>query len=486
MVLTNKLGKLYSNIVDSPLLYIALRYVSYILAFTNSILLLEALGEHSYGIYSFSLLFMSYFTYLFLGIEHSLNTLLSMYKRDINYVKLIWSNTITIFLYISLFIVIIGVCTTFLWPTLFSKYNFGEYKLYLIIYGIVTALNSLYVAQYRVYAKLLKINFQQLLQHILITASILIYKSDSTLIGILSCMLSAQIISLILFSFNSPIVGKITLELKLLKTIVFRGINLMTQTLCYGLITILATTLVSFYFTPEELGFYSLANMIANNVVLIIGSFMFIIYPKLLNRFATSTISQSVGIVEKVHCTYVFGVDTVCLLSLLIVPVVELFFPEYKEITNSLKILIAAKLVLNSTNGFVQYIISKGKEIVMTKYASISAVVVLIVGWILIKCQLPSEYVSISVFCGLTVYSSLILRFSFKELDLGKEFLFKYIMTIRKTLTIIAIIISFLLSDNVFSILSIIVIYLALNIRNIVSLTKYSLKIFSNKKILSI
>jgi O-antigen/teichoic acid export membrane protein len=252
------------------------------------------------------------------------------------------------------------------------------------------------------------------------------------------------------------------------------------------MITMSATTIISYYYTAEELGYYSFANTISINVVLIIQSFMFILYPKILNRLSTASNEDSISLLKQIRDTYILGADFLSVLSLFVIPVIFIFFPQYLGILNSFKILTIAQIILNITNGYSQYLISQKKESIMTKIGVLSIISVIGLCLIFRYFGLPFYYIPFSVCVGTIIYSVLIVTKAYNLLGLKFTNIFVDFFSIHKILVICIILFSFFANENIITPLLACVYYFIVNRKKIKSTIIISFKTLTNKGILSI
>lgn len=474
---------LHSSIVK----YVIIRYVTYAIQFTNSLLLINYLSEYNFGVYSFILLVLSYYPYVMIGLNTSLNTLLSIYKKRENLFAKIWSVSLSLYLLYVLFAIVLVIIISVFYPDFFIKFQYNKYAFHILVIGLLINLNLLFVSLYRVYGKFEKINIQQLLPNLILLLLVLFFKDNLTIKLLLYSLIISHFIVLIIMFNRSPISLKPSTNKTIAKVLVYRGFNLMLYTFSFQFITMAATTIVSIKFNPAELGYYSFANTIANAIVMITASFMFILYPKMLNIFANRTSEQSYTFILKVRALYTLAVDIVSLSSFILLPIVYFFIPKYIIILNSFKILIASQIVLNNTSGFIQFLIAKKMEKKITFYGIISVIIVVITGFVFSHMQLPFYFMAFSVFLGLNAYTLSVVNLGLKKLG-KKESKMHFIRTVYsydKILVIFLIFTSVVLNDNIYIPSIILIMYVFVNRQEIVDLIKNSIILLKNNEIIN-
>lgn len=476
------------NIFTTPSVkYVIIRYFTYAIQFVNTIFLLRFLGEYKYGVYSFILLFFSYFTYVNLGLNYSLNTLLSIYKKRTTLLQGIWSVCCMLNLVFSAVVVLANVLIINLFPDLFNKYDYADYALWIMLIGLLININLSYVSVYRIYGKLQKINFQQSMPNLLLFAVMLILRNKLTIHEILYVLAGAQVVSLLMFMYKSPLAINLTYHRVLAIILVKRGVHLMLQSFSFNFITIAATTLVGAFYVAEDLGFYSLSNTVVNAIVLALGAFMFLLYPKMLNRFANGSALEIDQLLKRVRDVYILGADFIALLSLLCIPFASFFVPQYNSMFECFKILTIAQMIFNGTMGYSQLLIARKLEQKMTIYGLLSVCVVLGCSLLIGFVKLSYYYMPFAVVAGILLYSFLILN---KGISCIKEVtpknVLKELFNLPKVASVFVILISFFLRDNYITPVLAFLIMFFMTRNKIVNMIEDAVSILSNKELLKI
>lgn len=481
-------SRIFWKVINSPSLkYVAIRYITYIIQFLNAILLLRFLGAYKYGIYSFIVLFLSYFVYANFGLNYSLNTLLSVYKYRKQLLQKIWSVCCTLNLILSGIVVVLNILVLWLYPSIFHKYEYVHYAVWILLIGLLININMSYVSVYRIYGKLSKINFQQLIPNLVLLLVMLILRDKLTIYEIVYILSGAQLLSLFMFVYKSPLMLKFSYNKVISIVLIKRGIHLLLQTFSFNFITISATTMVGIFYAAEELGYYSLSNTIVNAIVLALGAFMFLLYPKMLNRFANNSNNEIKSLLKKIRDIYILGADYIALLSLLCIPIVYCYMPQYKSMIECFKILTVSQMVLNSTTGYSQLLIARKLEHKMTMYGIVSVFIVLFCSYGIGYFKCPFYYMSFAVLLGIIIYSYLIL---YKGISCLQKTTYKDVLIVlfnpAKIMAISVIIVSFILNENYVTPLLALLIMIGMTQHKIAGVIKESCKILSDRNLLSI
>ncbi|MBS7196832.1 MAG: oligosaccharide flippase family protein [Bacteroidales bacterium] len=466
--------------------YVIIRYISYVLTFINTILILRFIGDYYYGIYSFFILFLSYFVYFNLGVNHSLNTYMSIYKNNQQMIARLWDNSLLLTWLFTTMAIIVGGGILYFFPNLFAKYDFKNYGIILFLIGILANINSIFISLFRVFGKFREINFQQIAPQILVLGIVLYFQEKTKISYVLYAMLATQLASLIIFCKRKVLKFSCVFSGKISKILICRGIHLMIQLFSFTFISLSAITMVSCFYRAEDLGYYSLSNTISVSVVMLIDTFMFILYPKLLNRFASSTNEGNIYLIDKIRKIYILGADCISLLSLMIIPIVFIFFPHYGGMISCFKLLTISRIILNVTNGYTQLLIAKHKETYMTLSGIKAIGIILVISCIIGMCEIPYYYIALTVCLGILVYSILIVKEAFNILGIDKKMLLAKLFPINKLIAILIILISFVVNDNIYSPIIAIGYYFIVNKQDIQTTIITSFRTLMKKEILSI
>lgn len=479
------LFKLYQS---SVLRYVIIRYLTYAIQFGNSVLLISLLSKDDFGIYSFVLLLFSYYTYTIVGLNSSVNTLLSVYKNRILLTSKIWSVSLGLFLIYGGITSIVCISALLIFPGFLDKFQYSTYAVNILIIGLLVNLNLLFVSMYRVFGNFFRINLQQILPQATLFLIALYLGKNISVKAIVTILAGAHFLVFLFMLYKSPLSLKPAFNRTVAKVLFFRGLNLMLYGFSFQYITLAATTIVSIFYSKAELGYYSFANVVANAVVMVTASFMFILYPKMLHIFANRNLSESFSFIKKVRSLYTLAVDLVALSSLLVLPLVFILSPSHLPILNTFKILIAAQIILNNTSGFIQFLIAKKREGIVTIYGIAGVITVVFAGVTVSFTNLPFFYLAFCVFFGINLYTLSVVKLGLKNLGEENTILsvIRQVYSYKKILVLFLIFLSVYIDDNLYLPVLAILIYILLNLKEIVILVKESVALFSNNQMVNI
>ena len=286
---------------SETLRYVFLRYVTYAIQFVITILLAKKLGENSFGIYSFILLFQQYASYANLGVNESLNVEYAKYYSKSEVLShSIWGASWLISTFLSVLLILIGYVFFLIYPNFGSSYDIQKYAILLLIYCSLTNQNKIYITYYKLHGQLWKLNVQQLLPNILLFCLIFLF-SKVNISLILIALIFGNFISLIIFRINMPGLMTWSTKIVIYVRLVSKGISLLLYNMSFYFITLTASSLVSYYYSVRDFGEYSLANSISNAVTMAGGAFLFIFYPKMISKFSTKNREDHRLFIERIR-----------------------------------------------------------------------------------------------------------------------------------------------------------------------------------------
>ena len=453
--------------------FVFLRYVAYFIQIINSIAIAKYLGVLSFGVYSFLNLVTQYLNYTNIGIYFALNTILSVKKKNGNLSKKIWETALGLNAIISIVLIVIGFIISGTNIDTLDKYSFYEYSFMIFTIAVFYNFNILFSNLFRVYGKLKQINFADFIGPFLILCVVLYYNDELKVIHILLAILIKNILSLLNFIYYSPLNVRFRIHAKLTNILILRGINLLLYNLSYAFILILARSIISYFYSVEDLGNFSLANSFSLNLVIAVGAFSFLFYPKMIHRFSEvkNSINDSLGFIDEIQGVYVTGINFISIISLLGIPIFTTYLPQYADMAALFKILIVAQIFINSSYGYSVYLIANGKEILLTKIGFLSIASLGITGYLcgILGCDI--QLFSFAVIISSLIYTASIIYKVRLLLKLKNPFIFSE-FSYRLSLPLFVVLISLVIKSDFAVILAAVLLYIVFNIKQLLILLK--------------
>jgi O-antigen/teichoic acid export membrane protein len=366
------LGKFVrSNVIQ----YVVLKYLGFGVQLINSMLIAKYLGLYYFGLYGFVQMILQYLTYTNFGIHFSYSVLGADHqwadkRRELG------NTALTITIYVGGFLLLAYLPSQSL--DLFPKFNFGKYAFLIFLIAAFQHFNQLYVNIFRLYGVIGSINIYYLLIPLFQLAVVLMLEEEMLFWGLMYATLLANVVGLVIFLKRLPAsLGKVELPVHSHGGILLRrGIALMLYNLTFYGMVLAARTVASEHFSISEFGLFNFGNSVSNSIFLLLGSINFLIYPKLISVISKKNREELFPFIEKIRNLYLTFTILVVFLSLLFLPVLFYFLPQYERSFETLQILLLGQLLINNSFGYSTLLVQKGKETHMTVIAAISIVII--------------------------------------------------------------------------------------------------------------
>ena len=275
--------KIFSN---KAILYVISRYATYIIQFINSLFIAIYLGPFYLGIWGFINLVIGYISQLNFGISNSVNVIISVNKQNDAYVQKIIGNGISMIIGLSFFIMLFFLVSRVMNLNIGEKYHFNSFIVPVCIIAILTHLNGYFSTIFRVYGKIFAIALNQSLFPVMTLLIIPFFRGENLLWAMVLVNCASFIASFILFFIQRPFSIKPLFEWETVKYIQKRGWHLFVYNASFYLILLTTRSFISGNYSVNEFGYFTFSYSLANAVLLLLSSISFLIFPKMLNRFA--------------------------------------------------------------------------------------------------------------------------------------------------------------------------------------------------------
>ena len=480
-------GKIFQLIFAPSSVYVIIRYVTYAMQFVNAVLLARYLDVFYFGIYSFIMLAMQYMSYSNLGINESLNTEYAAHKNDMSRLNDIWNNAWSINILLNI-VIALACCAVFgVTDDLFRAYQFNDYKYLLLATCIAINLSKVYITYYKLHGRLIKLNIQQILPNLAIFVLLMVYREDLTIFGIVLALFVSNTAALLVFRIGVPVIPEFSLCKDWITVLIRRGVTLLLYNLSFYFLTLLASSIVSIYYSVETFGCYSFANTLVNGVVMSGGAFLFIFYPKILKRLRTEN-AESIEVIRKIREVYVVFMDLISLLSILCILAVSAIVAQYgPQLVMIYAILMLGRIVNNASTGYAALLIARGKEHRLVIYGFLSVLAVAGCGVCVRELNLPVEAVALSVVIASFIYTYLVVGFAWNVLGIpvSSRLILSEIFGMNKWLVCAIILLNAFVLHSYMVLIGCMLAYCMVNMKNIRRAIGIGFAVLSNKNALS-
>lgn len=390
---------------NKVVLFLFSRYGTYFIHFINSLFIAVYLGPYYLGVWGFISLITQYLNHINFGISHAVTAIISVNKSKEFYVQKIIGTSLTLLIVLSFIVALIFMANEVFNFNLGSKYNFSTYAPVVLLIGVLSYFNSLFTSIFRVYGRLFEIAFHQTVFPLLILLSILFFKKDELLWALVGANFLAFLAAFVMYLIKSPVKLKPIFDFRLFKRIQIKGWHLFVYNSSFFFIIISTRSFVSGFYSVEEFGYFTFAFSLANVVLMLLQAFSFLIFPKMLNRFAISTNDQNTELLKKVRDAYVTTSHLLVHLAIVFFPLFLLLFPQYQSSSEAF-VLIALTVVLYTNSfGYSGLLIAKGYEKKLGNLAFSALLVNIIFALVLIKLfQVPFTLVILATMISYFIY----------------------------------------------------------------------------------
>lgn len=347
---------------NPAILYVISRYGTYIIQFVNSLFIAVSLGPYYLGIWGFINLVIGYIGQLNLGISHSVNVIISLEKQNDQYVKKIIGNGITMIFLLSLIVILFLMIGKFGLIELGNRYDFSKYTIPVTIIALLTHINGYFANIFRVFGKIHAIAINQSLYPVIVLFLIPFFKGEKLLWAMLYANSAAFVFSFMIYIIKVPVKIKPIFEWKIVKYIQIKGWHLFIYNTSFHLILLSTKSFISGNYEVKEFGYFTFSYTLANVVLLLLNSVSFLIFPKLLNRFANSANEHIIKILSSVRSAYISLSHLLIHFIIMLFPLFLLFFPDYNTSSYVFKFTALTVVLYTNSFGYQGLLMAKGKE----------------------------------------------------------------------------------------------------------------------------
>ncbi|MDD4672226.1 MAG: hypothetical protein PHI03_04770 [Bacteroidales bacterium] len=470
----SKHSHLLKKVVKNKVLhYVFSRYATYLVQFVNSLFIAVYLGPYYLGIWGFITLIIQYLNQINFGISHSVNAIISIHKKKEWYVQKVIGTALTMLAVLSIVVILFFLTNKIFHLNIGSKYNFSTYALAVAGIGVLAYYNSLFAVVFRVYGKIMEIAINQSAFPVLMLIAILCFKGENLIWALVGANLLAFSVSLCLYILKSPVKLKPLFIGRLAKSIQVKGWHLFIYNTSFYFIVISTRSFVSFYYSVEEFGYFTFAFALANTVLLLLQSFSFLIFPKLLNRLACASNEKVVELLNQLRDAYITTSHLLVHFAILFFPLFILLFPQYNQSANAFKLIALTVVLYTNSFGYSGLLIAKNKEKKLSHLSFLSLIINIIIAFVLSAVfHVPFSFVITATMVSYFIYVFILGRMGRKlvNLNLSTFEVLKDIYPIKLILPYILNICFIFLSINEWFFIIPVVLFIALNYKTLVQI----------------
>lgn len=376
MGVANKVLRIFKQASANKVIgYTITRYVVYGIQFIVSLLCAAKMGPYYYGVWGFILMLLSYLQRIDLGIPNAMNIILVQEKDNKEEFARAQSTGFLLISILCSFVLLFALGNALFGYGFMEKYPIGWLFYIVCVIAAVSYYVTLSTSIYRVVHKLLEIAITQSIIPLFLLVALLFEDGKELLMWFTLAYLIGNVGSLLLYIFR----GKLTLNVRpsrvMANRIVVKGFYLFLYNACFYFIMISTRTVISSNYSVEEFGYFTFAFSLADAVILLLGAFTFLMFPKLIAKLNTTDTQQAISTINQFRNNYIPLVNVMMYLAYLFFPVITFVFPKYEPALPAMYMVALALIMETFGSGYVDYLMSQNKE----KQIAIVSIVSLIV-----------------------------------------------------------------------------------------------------------
>jgi O-antigen/teichoic acid export membrane protein len=316
---------------NSALQFIFSRYLVFIISFFRATGFAYFLGPYYYGIWGFVFLYRKYLSFTNLGIPVSFNYFISI-NKSLEERNRYFTNSLMAILFMTIPIAM------FLFSLLFVNLNkhidhFNSFTALLAIFIVLNNISLLFNNLFRNLGNLNQVMKYQLMSELIILPALLISNKEMIIYAVLLLM----ILNEILYLFNSYRHNPLKfirhyVNLKLIKSIIFKGLTILLFTSIVSLLYISTRTIIGYFFPIKTMGIYTFSESLAIVAITAFDTIIWIVLPKLFYKLRKDADNTEVlSVIKIIRSIYTPILFSVVFILISIFPVFLFFFKDYKE-----------------------------------------------------------------------------------------------------------------------------------------------------------
>ena len=405
------------EIIRDTSVFAITKYISYFFTILSGLVIAKVLGPAAFGVFSALMLIVNYSQHSHLGLLYAMLKKVSLYigKKEYNKARKIedttFSGAMIIILFISLVLIIVSFFITRL-----DNHTINGIRIVAAII-ILQQIFFFYQNHLRIEKKFFMIGKTLLICSITYFISIIILIMKFRLEGVLFASLIAYCIALIYIFKKEEFKFRITVMPKKTVQLMRFGFPLLTIGIMYIILTSIDKLMIIKFMDKIQLGYYSIAIMIAGVIFFIPQAVTYIMFSHFLERYGERE--------DKLHIKNHLFQPTL-IISYLLPIVIGLVFitapvavyyilPKYIVGITSVKILVCATFFMSVIVSAGNFLVTLNKEKKMISTQVISIMLAIILNYIFIINGYGIKGVAIATAISYFFYSTCILVYSFRH-----------------------------------------------------------------------
>ena len=400
----------------------AARYLTFALQLISSLYIAQKLGNYYWGIWSFILLLANVGNMLNWGIGNSINILLVQHKTESKLSAKYCYNGFILSCLIMIPAIAFTAYERLIGIPFFAKYHVGNYSVLILLIVCIGYLNNFFVNVFRVKNRLFAIAFFQ--SAFPFTCFLLMFfaNGEKLLTLLMIGYFSAVSLALIIFLCGKYIDWHEQIDFKIMCCIFLKGLYLFFYNACFLMIALSTKTIISYYYPVESFGCFAFAFNLANATLLLVDSFTFIAFPKMINMLRAKETHIIVDRISFLRKCYLLCISGIVYLAIPGCWILLRFLPKYQSSFESFFIIVLALTLYPLCYGYNTFLLANNQEKKMAELVGIALLTnILLTYFAAGVLQLKMEFCAIGIMVVYFFFAVSIIFYARKRLCLNNR-----------------------------------------------------------------
>ena len=342
--------------------YIGSRYLTLLLQFLSYIYIAAKLGVYYWGIWSFIILLINIGSSCHWGIGSATMILLVQKKED----QLLCNKYI--------FNAFLLLCLTFIPPLLILCYDriigitvFTKYHLNNLIYAVAAVIILQYISMFfvnifRAKNKIIEIIIQQSLWPLVMFCLIFLASGKKLLYLLSALYVVVSLFVVLMFVCRRIVSFSSAMDINMMKEIILKSFYLFIYNVCFSFIVLSTKLQVSCFYSVTEFGYFSFAFSLAQGVVLLLDSLIFLLLPKMIDMLKGNDIDQIKSAIKILRDNYLLPLHLIFYVILIVSFPFFYFMPQYSRSLLPFILILFTLIMYSNCFGYNSYLLAQNRE----------------------------------------------------------------------------------------------------------------------------
>jgi hypothetical protein len=179
-------------------------------------------------------------------------------------------------------------------------------------------------------------------------------------------------------------------------------------------------TVLGVFYSVETMGYYSLANSIANATLLGFKAVSWVVFPDILSKIYDGVSDRAAAkTVQEISDLYSTSVFLTVFGMILLFPLLFSFLPQYKPAEVTLDILLLSQAILSVCFGYNAVAIARKNQLKVAGISIIATAVVAGFSLLVAFLKLPFVWIAVAILAGSFVFTLLQARLGYRTINKG-------------------------------------------------------------------